>query len=220
MLTEKGYLECINLLRPKANAKTVRMVRLAEETNLENSPSLTAKQREVVRVISEAGSAAEKEAAYHAGVGEGVIRTLVRKGVLEYFEREIFRRPSGKIKAEFSLKDLVLSGEQCLQPPFCDLAMIGFSGLAEDAVRRSAETFHQLLREKILASNNQIPIVLLGVSQAGIYRVNNKFRYRILIKCRNNKRFRQLLRETFSEAVRQNLFGRITVFVDINGEIL
>jgi primosomal protein N' (replication factor Y) len=108
----------------------------------------------------------------------------------------------------------------CLQPPFCDLALVGFSGPAEDAVRQTAEAFHKILREKILALEEPLPIVLLGVSQAGVYRVNNKFRYRILMKCRNTRRFRRLLREAFAAASEQKLLGRITVFVDINGEIL
>ena len=78
----------------------------------------------------------------------------------------------------------------------------------------------KILREKILALEEPLPIVLLGVSQAGVYRVNNKFRYRILMKCRNTRRFRCLLREAFAAASEQKLLGRITVFVDINGEIL
>ena len=108
----------------------------------------------------------------------------------------------------------------CLQPPFCDLALVGFSGPVEETVRKTAQAFHKILREKILALKEPLPIVLLGVSQAGIYRVNNKFRYRILMKCRNNRRFRSLLREAFGAASEQKLLGRVTVFVDINGDIL
>lgn len=108
----------------------------------------------------------------------------------------------------------------CLQPPFCDLAMVAFLGAAEETVRRAAEAFHRILRKRILALKEPMPLVLLNVCQAGVYRINNKFRYRILIKCRNSRRFRNFLREAFAEASEQRLFGRMTVFVDINGEIL
>ena len=40
------------------------------------------------------------------------------------------------------------------------------------------------------------------------------------MKCRNNRRFRSLLREAFGAASEQKLLGRVTVFVDINGDIL
>lgn len=114
----------------------------------------------------------------------------------------------------------IILRKTCLQPPFCDLLLVGFSGLAEDAVRKTAEEFHRILKEKILGLESPLPIVLLGAAPASVYRVNNKFRYRILMKCRNSRRLRSLLRDVFEEASRQKLFGRITVFVDINGEIL
>ena len=107
-----------------------------------------------------------------------------------------------------------------LQPPFCDLAVVGFSGAAEDRTRKAAQDFHRVLRDTAMGWPEKLPLVLLGVSQAGVYRVNGRYRYRIVMKCRSSKKFRAMLRSAFMEASKRKIFSRVSVFVDINGEIL
>ncbi len=117
-------------------------------------------------------------------------------------------------------REEILMRKASLQPPFCDLAVVGFAGVSEERTREIAQRFHQILRQEIQKLAEKMPLVLLGVSQASVYRVNNRYRYRIVIKCKNNKKFRAFLRRAFEEASNQKLFSRISVFVDINGEIL
>lgn len=117
-------------------------------------------------------------------------------------------------------REEILMRKASLQPPFCDLAVVGFAGVSEERTRETAQRFHRILRQEIQKLTEKMPLVLLGVSQASVYRVNNRYRYRIVIKCKNNKKFRAFLRRAFEEASNQKLFSRISVFVDINGEIL
>lgn len=105
-----------------------------------------------------------------------------------------------------------------LQPPFCDLLVAGFSGTDEQKVAECAEKFHAILRKKLLAAE-AIPAVLLSVSQAAVYRVGGKFRRRIVVKCKNNRRFRDLLRQAVAEADSEKLFRGVSVYLDMNGEI-
>ncbi len=144
--------------------------------------------------------------------GEAYIQTMSP-------ENDIIQNAARQDYPAFYQQEIALR-RASLQPPFCDLAVVGFSGSTDEQVRRSAEAFHKLLRDRILEDGGRQPIVLLGVSQAGVFRVNNRFRYRIVIKCRNNRKFRTLLRDVFKKASAQRLFSRISVFVDINGEIL
>lgn len=106
-----------------------------------------------------------------------------------------------------------------LQPPFCDLMAVCFSGLDEAGVKQSADGFYALLRQEILGQKEKLPVVLLGVTQAGIYRLNGKYRYRIVLKCKNNRKFRDLVRRTVAKASRSRIFGKNTVTIDFNGEI-
>jgi len=56
----------------------------------------------------------------------------------------------------------------------------------------------------------------MGPAPAGILKVGGKFRYRIIIKCKNTKKFRSALKEVLCETGK--ISGRITVFADMNPE--
>ncbi len=104
-----------------------------------------------------------------------------------------------------------------LYPPFCDICMIGFSGAVQDNVRLAAQRFMEILRD--LAQKAQLPMRALGPHPASIYRLNNKYRYRIILKCRANAGFRALLETAMKAAGKDRLFSRISFYADINGEI-
>ena len=105
-----------------------------------------------------------------------------------------------------------------LQPPFCDLLVAGFSGADEQKVSDCANRFHGILRQKLTQADG-IPAVLLSVSQASVYRVSGKYRLRIVVKCKNNRRFRDLIRQAVADADKENLFRGVSVYLDMNGEI-
>lgn len=115
--------------------------------------------------------------------------------------------------------DEIIMRKTALQPPFCDLAVIGLSGTDEEAVRQAARGLHDILARFLTEAVPQLPAVLLGVSEAGVYRMNGRFRLRIILKCKNNRRFRNLLRAAIAEADRNKLFSKASIFVDMNGEI-
>lgn len=107
-----------------------------------------------------------------------------------------------------------------LQPPFCDLLVVSFSGVDVKKAKKSAEEFHKILKDKILMADNSLPIVLFNVTEAGIFRLNGKYRYRIIVKCKNNKKFRDLIRSAVSEASKKNILKNNTITIDINGDII
>jgi primosomal protein N' (replication factor Y) len=49
--------------------------------------------------------------------------------------------------------------------------------------------------------------------------MNGRFRLRIILKCKNNRRFRSLLRAAIAEADRNRLFSKASIYVDMNGDI-
>lgn len=103
-------------------------------------------------------------------------------------------------------------------PPFCDICVLGFSGLGELAVEHAAHTVLDLLI-KNAKKHDGLTMKILGVSPADIYKINNKFRYRIIIKCRFNNKFKAFLGSTLKEISTLEKLSEITVFADINGNI-
>ena len=81
-----------------------------------------------------------------------------------------------------------------LYPPFCSFVVIGFIGDQEGAVLIAAQRFGVLLGEHA-AQKPDIPLRILGPAPMNITMLNNKFRYKLTLKCRNDAAFRALLHE-------------------------
>lgn len=90
--------------------KTVKMLRLTEDSaDVIDSIKLSPKQQSVVELLRNVGSASAKEICYYTGVTSSVPDTLVRKGVAEYFDDEVFRVPK---TSAYTKKDVILTDEQ------------------------------------------------------------------------------------------------------------
>ena len=104
-----------------------------------------------------------------------------------------------------------------LYPPFADICYIGFVGLNHDAVRRKAMEFSKSLAETARLRYSHIPMRVLGPSPSSVTKVNNKYRYNIIIKCRDNKETRSLITLMLCEFGRTNKRGKgVRIFADMN----
>ena len=72
--------------------------------------------------------------------------------------------------------------KQLKYPPFCDIIIIGFSGTNEENVIKTSKHVHNYLKEKVIGEN--MPILLYSAIPAPIDKIKNKYRWRILIKCK------------------------------------
>lgn len=103
-----------------------------------------------------------------------------------------------------------------LYPPFSDICLIGYQGIIEGATIKCANAFQNALINKIKNNYSSMPLRVLGPSQAYVYKVNNKYRYKTIIKCRNSKDFRNVIKETLLEFSKNKEFKNIGITVDIN----
>ncbi|MBQ8058085.1 MAG: primosomal protein N' [Ruminococcus sp.] len=103
-----------------------------------------------------------------------------------------------------------------LYPPFAQMCLIGF--VCENSVKVSSACaqFMRLLTEKLNSSYNDIPIRVLGPSPASIPKVNNKYRYKIILKCRNDARFREMLSLALTEFSKLKDYTDVTVYADMH----
>ena len=80
-----------------------------------------------------------------------------------------------------------------LYPPFCDLCAIGFSGADQEKTRAAAAFFWEILKQSLTTDFRELPIRVMGPVESSVLKVNNQFRYKIILKCRNSRRFREML---------------------------
>ena len=103
-----------------------------------------------------------------------------------------------------------------LYPPFADFCVAGFSGTQEALVREAAFAFLESLREAADRQEPKLPIRVLAPSAALVSKVSNKYRYRLIVKCRNNRAFRTMMAELLRAFQRRREYAEVSVFLDIN----
>ena len=101
-------------------------------------------------------------------------------------------------------------------PPFCDICMLGFVSANRDQAESTAKKCLEILQKTVSERYSDLTVRVMGPAPAGILKVGGKFRYRIIIKCKNTKAFRSALKEVLCETGK--ISGRVTVFADMNPE--
>ena len=104
-----------------------------------------------------------------------------------------------------------------LYPPFCGLCVIGFAGAKEIEVARAAARFAALLGQQA-AKQPDLPLRVLGPTPGSIEKINDTYRYILTIKCRNDRRFRDLVRSTLERYEQEKLPSKATVAVDLHSD--
>ena len=104
-----------------------------------------------------------------------------------------------------------------LYPPFCGLCVIGFAGGKEIEVARAAARFSALLGQQA-ARQPDLPLRVLGPTPGNIEKINDNYRYKLTIKCRNDRRFRDLVRETLGLYEQEKLPSKASVVVDLHSD--
>lgn len=103
-----------------------------------------------------------------------------------------------------------------LYPPFCDINVIGFVSSDETLVKFSPIKFTNFLTEALKERLPFHPIRIYPPTEASVYKVGNKFRYKIIIKTKCNKQYRTLLSEVYKNFLNDKEFKRVSVFIDTN----
>ena len=102
-------------------------------------------------------------------------------------------------------------------PPYCSMCLVGFVGDTASETRDAAMRYLEMLR---IASNNspELKMIVLGPSVATIPKVSGKYRFRIIIKVKNNQIFRDVTADLLKRFMKDPQNRNVTVFADINPE--
>ena len=107
---------------------------------------------------------------------------------------------------------------QLLYPPFADICMVGFVGTDERKVRAASVDFLQKLRETAQRDYPGQPMRVLNPSPASVGRVSGKYRYKLMIKCRNTRQLREMIRRLLVWFPSGREHAGVTAFSDMNPE--
>lgn len=103
-----------------------------------------------------------------------------------------------------------------IYPPYCDICTVGFMGEDETLVKNASKTFFEMLKEKNSSDYPDLKLIVLGPMTPRVAKISNKFRYRLIIKCKNTKRFREFISELLIAFSGDKTYSKVSVFPDIN----
>ncbi len=103
-------------------------------------------------------------------------------------------------------------------PPFCDLCVVGFSSTDENKTRMASKLFFEAFRQLAKEKYPSLKLIVLGPLQPRISKISGKFRYRMIIKCKNNSEFRAFMSELLVNFGKDTKFNDVSIFADINPE--
>ncbi len=104
-----------------------------------------------------------------------------------------------------------------LYPPFCGLCVIGFAGAKEIDTARAAARFSEILGQHA-SRQPDLPLRVLGPVPGSIEKINDTYRYKLTVKCRNDRRFRDLVRSALEQYEKEKLPSKATVVVDLHSD--
>ncbi len=103
--------------------------------------------------------------------------------------------------------------KQLKYPPFCDIIVIGFNSTSEDEIKKSSQEIFEKLENRI--NKNQFKV--FKPMPSPIDKIQNKFRWRIIIKGKMteeaNKSFNDILKEIYEKNYKNT---KITIDVNPN----
>ena len=142
--------------------------------------------------------------------GSAIIQTLTpRNKVLRQAAEQDY---DGFYETELPLRRL----RNC--PPFFDQFQIGFSGFPERHVEDCALRFAGLLWRRLEQTGLKAETAdLLGPAPAPILKINNKFRFRLTLLCRNSRPLRLELAALVKDFSKEKENRGVWVSVDVNG---
>ncbi len=98
-------------------------------------------------------------------------------------------------------------------PPFCDMAQLTLTAEDEAELSRASEALSESVRAKLDGEYSRLPFVVYGPFEAQVYKLNEKYRMRMMVKCKLNSESRRMFSEILCEFAKDR---RVTLAIDLN----
>lgn len=99
-------------------------------------------------------------------------------------------------------------------PPFCDIILLGVSSNNEQEVQDISNNLYNFIKKKIIDDN--IKILLYKPVPCPIEKIKNKFRWRIIVKCKFGEDIIKLINETMDKVNKLKKTDSCKIIVDLN----
>ena len=144
--------------------------------------------------------------------GEAVIQTLTpENSVIQLAKNQDYL---SFFKNEISIRKMMT------YPPFCDICCVYAISENEAKALSAARLFFNEFTDCVNENRREHKVIVLPVMPPRVSKINNKYRYRIIIKCKNNSAFRKIISKLLIKFSASSSFSDVTVFADMNPQTL
>lgn len=149
-----------------------------------------------------------------AGRGEVKGKAIIQTS---FPDNEIIRRAANQDYEAFFNTEIRIR-KALIYPPYCDFCSVNFIGKDETQTKQAANSFYESVKYLHSYGYPELGIILLSPIAPRIEKVADKYRYRVIIKCKNNARFRAFISTLLKNYMNDKKYKDVTVFADINPE--
>lgn len=100
-------------------------------------------------------------------------------------------------------------------PPYCDIALLTLTSTDEKELFSASKVLYEKLKKMTEGEFSSLPLELYGPFEAPVYKVENRYRMRMVVKCVLNKESRRLFSKLMNEFSGSGAKG-ISLSVDLN----
>ena len=133
-------------------------------------------------------------------------------------DNEIIKYAIKQDYAEFYKTEIKLR-KAMVFPPFCDICVINIISEFENEAVATAKRTGELLKTHMSGDYKDVKAVIFGAFPAKIYKLNRSFRMRFIIKCKMNKRTKEMLALILAEIQKQTT-KKVGVNIDVNPNMI
>ena len=158
----------------------------------------------LTQVVGRSGRGEEK--------GKAIIQT-------SFPENEIIRF-SVKQDYDAFYKTEIRIRKAMVYPPYCDICTVGFIGTDEIKTSTASKYFLNKIKEYNKEQFSDVELIVLGPIAPHVARIGGKYRFRIIIKCRNNKRTREMISLLLKDFASNSGISGVTAVADMNPDVI
>ena len=111
-------------------------------------------------------------------------------------------------KSEIAIRKMTI------YPPYCDIVQIGIQSGIRDSAQETANKIFDNITKLVKSDYQDVKLIILGSTVASLPKVSNTYRFRLILKTKNSKRLREMLRKATDFRKEKD----VSVFIDINPE--
>lgn len=103
-------------------------------------------------------------------------------------------------------------------PPVCDMCVFCFSGTDDISTKNGASAVLDLMRENLRKFNPRTPVRVLGPVKCSYGKINGRYRWRIIMKCKNTGEIRSFISDILKKSAKLKEMSKVSLYADMNGD--